>query len=443
MAEREMKDSGIDHFGSIPSDWNVVPIKSLFSFGRGLPITKKDLIKNGAPVISYGQIHAKNNTGVHISSELIRYVTTEYYVSNPTSLAYAGDFIFADTSEDLAGSGNAVYIDTKNPIFAGYHTIILKAKHHVNHKYLAYIFQTDAWRFQIRSKLTGVKVYSITQSILGMTKTPFPSNDEQKIIVAYLDKKCSSIDSSISHIQKQIKNLEEYKKSVITQAVTKGLDSNVEMKDSGVEWIGKIPYNWKMIHIKQCGTIYAGATPSTKHEEYWDGNIFWITPADYDTSQKYISYGKRNITEEGYNSCSTQLVPTGSIIFSKRAPVGLVGITKTSLCTNQGCLSVVPNNTVTSEYLYYSLCSYTKVFEMLSSGTTFQEISYNNFSNFLIPLPPLNIQKNISEYLNSKCSSIDSAIEKQHSLIDKLNEYKQSLIYNAVTGKIDCTEKVS
>jgi len=111
-------------------------------------------------------------------------------------------------------------------------------------------------------------------------------------------------------------------------------------KDSGVQWIGKVPSHWNMAKLKYDFHIYAGATPKTENPIYWDGDIIWITPADYKTSDKYVSQGKRTISKEGYQSCNTQIVPKGSLIFSKRAPIGTIAIAVNELCTNQGCLLV-------------------------------------------------------------------------------------------------------
>ena len=124
----KMKDSGIEWIGEIPESWENKPIKALFSFGKGLPITKDNLTEDGLSVISYGQIHSKNNIGTEIKNELIRYVDKIYYETNPQSLVHEGDFIFADTSEDLEGCGNFVYVNREEVLFAGYHTIVLFSK---------------------------------------------------------------------------------------------------------------------------------------------------------------------------------------------------------------------------------------------------------------------------------------------------------------------------
>ncbi len=214
------KDSGIEWIGEIPSEWEVKPIKALFSFGKGLPITKDNLTETGLSVISYGQIHSKNNIGTEIRNELIRYVDKIYYETNPQSLVHKGDFIFADTSEDLEGCGNFVYVNREEVLFAGYHTIILFSKEKNDNKYLAYLFQTDCWRRQIRCCCSGVKLFSISRRILGSTNLILPSILEQQQISDFLDKKCSEIDKLITKKEQLVVELESYKKSLIYEVVT-------------------------------------------------------------------------------------------------------------------------------------------------------------------------------------------------------------------------------
>ena len=213
-----MKDSGVNWVEKVPSTWNVVPLKSIFSFGKGLPITKENLVDDGIPVISYGQIHAKWNTGVTTHERLLRYVDEAYLESNKSALVKKGDLIMADTSEDRDGCGNCAYIDTDETLFAGYHTIILNALNSEDNKYFAYLFLTDHWRSQIRKAVSGVKLFSISRRILGGVSVLVPDNTED--IVAYLDGKCSQIDRLIAIKQAKIEKLEQYKRSLIYEYVT-------------------------------------------------------------------------------------------------------------------------------------------------------------------------------------------------------------------------------
>ena len=208
------------------------------------------------------------------------------------------------------------------------------------------------------------------------------------------------------------------------------------MKDSGIEWIGEIPVGWKVDNIKRHFSVIAGATPKSENREFWDGDIPWITPADYKTRDKFISGGKRNITQAGYDSCGTTLIPRGSIVFSKRAPVGTVAIANNELCTNQGCLSCVVKDGSVPDYYYYAMSAFTEQFELLSTGTTFKEIAADVFANFRLPAPSIAEQQNIADFLDTECARIDAVIEQTRASIEEYKKLKQSVITQAVTKGI-------
>lgn len=207
-----------------------------------------------------------------------------------------------------------------------------------------------------------------------------------------------------------------------------------EMKDSGIEWIGEIPLGWEISPLKYNYTIIAGATPNSTCQEYWDGNITWITPADYKTPDVYVCDSSRKITKRGLVSCSTSILPVGSIVFSKRAPIGSVAITRRELCTNQGCIGLVAKNRlVNNKYFYYVLSIYPEVFDLYGSGTTFKEISATTFASIQFPFPHVSIQDRIATFLDSKCSEIDAISADIQKEIETLEQYKCSVITEAVT----------
>lgn len=207
-----------------------------------------------------------------------------------------------------------------------------------------------------------------------------------------------------------------------------------EMKDSGIEWIKEIPFDWDISPLKYNYHLIAGATPDSSNMALWDGNVNWITPADFKTKDIFVSEGARKLSEMGYKSCSTSMVPAGSIIFSKRAPIGSVAISTQELCTNQGCLSLVAkNNAVNNKYYYYVLSIYDDVFNLYGSGTTFKEISATVFGNVMLPYPNRDLQNKIVAFLDSKCEEIDFLLFDIQSEIEILEEYKKSVITEAVT----------
>ena len=207
-----------------------------------------------------------------------------------------------------------------------------------------------------------------------------------------------------------------------------------EMKDSGISWINEIPGNWNVEPIKYSYRLIAGATPESTNADFWDGDIKWITPADFKTKDVFVTGGSRNLTIEGYKSCSTSMLPIGSIVFSKRAPIGTEAITADKLCTNQGCLGLVEKSSrVLNKFYFYVISIYGEVFNLYGSGTTFKEISANTFANIKLPMPPIQEQKSIVGFLDAKCAEIDALTADIQTQIDILEQYKRSIITEAVT----------
>lgn len=207
-----------------PAHWDAQRMRESFSFRKGLSITKANLEENGVSVISYGQVHSKKNSGIGICDELFRFVNPSYLDIGASALVQRNDFIFADTSEDVAGCGNCVFIDKDDTIFAGYHTVIAHPELSGNIKYLAYLFQSPTWRFQIRKKVNAVKVYSITQKILKDVFILLPPPDEQDEIVKYLDDRYRSIDSFIAKIEEKVRQLIDMKTALIADVITGKID---------------------------------------------------------------------------------------------------------------------------------------------------------------------------------------------------------------------------
>ena len=207
-----------------PEHWQIRRIRESFSFRKGLSITKANLEETGIAVISYGQIHSKKNSGVGLNEELSRYVNKTYLTTNRSCLVEKGDFIFADTSEDVSGCGNCAYVDQDDTIFAGYHSIIAHPAGSTNNKYLAYLFKSPTWRCQIRKKVNGVKVYSITQAMLKDAFILIPPATEQEEIVRHLDEVCAKIDAIIKKMEEKIENLQDLKIRLIADTVTGKID---------------------------------------------------------------------------------------------------------------------------------------------------------------------------------------------------------------------------
>ncbi|HFU4112658.1 TPA: restriction endonuclease subunit S [Streptococcus suis] len=217
-----MKDSGIEWIGQVPEGWEVRKNKYIYDFSKGLSITKADLTETGIPVINYGQIHSKYPVFFTPGRDDLPFVPSTFSSDTKSKLNF-GDFVFADTSEDYLGSGNFSMHNSEIEAMAGYHTIVLKVNKLVEYfepKYLAYYFAGDVHRNQIRRKISGVKVFTISQTILKNTYCLIPPLDTQTQIVAYLDQKIGQIDQLVADKEALIAEYEAYKKSLIYEVVT-------------------------------------------------------------------------------------------------------------------------------------------------------------------------------------------------------------------------------
>lgn len=209
-----------------------------------------------------------------------------------------------------------------------------------------------------------------------------------------------------------------------------------KIKDSGFADLGYVPRHWLILRIKNRFSIICGATPS-ENAENWDGDISWITPADM-SDWGDITHGKRKISQRGYESCGTTLVPAGTVILSTRAPIGKIQIAQNEICTNQGCKSLqlkFPEDS--TKYLSYYLLTICRQLQEAGTGTTFKELSINSLKNVPYLLPTPTEQSAIADYLDEKCGVIDEIIEQAKATIEEYKAWKSSVIFEAVTKGLD------
>lgn len=225
----KMKNSGIEWLGEIPEHWQVKKLKNIFSTGKGLTITKENLIDEGIPCVNYGEIHSKFGFELDTKIHKLKCVGFEYLDSDERSLIKFGDFVFADTSEDIAGAGNFTYLKSNEKTFAGYHTVILKPLEMIESRFFAFEFDSILFRTQIRQSVKGIKVFSITQSILKNVNVWIPPIMEQLQIINFLNIETDRIDTIISKTQQEIELLKEYKIALISEVVTGKVDVREEI----------------------------------------------------------------------------------------------------------------------------------------------------------------------------------------------------------------------
>jgi len=239
-----------------------------------------------------------------------------------------------------------------------------------------------------------------------------------------------------------IATLREDRIATITHAVTKGLDPDVDMKESGVEWIGMVPAHWDVVNIRRAAAMKTGHTPSRSVPEYWENTtIPWFTLADVwqlrDGKRLYLGETANCISELGLANSAAELLPAGTVVFSRTASVGFSGIMPTPMATSQDFWNWVCGPLLLPEYLVFAFRAMTDHFAALMMGSTHKTIYQPDAASIRIPLPPLTEQREIVERITSKAGAFDTLGEKAQDVIGVLREYRSALITEAVTGKID------
>ena len=205
-------------------------------------------------------------------------------------------------------------------------------------------------------------------------------------------------------------------------------------KDSGIEWLGRIPVHWEVAATKRLCHIINGGTPKSSEPRYWYGEVTWITPEDLgNLDKRNILSSKRKITSDGQQNSSATIIPAGSLVLSTRAPIGHIGIAGVNLCTNQGCRGLVMRHECSEVYHYFQFSAYRTALEELGQGSTFSELSTDSLGSFRIGLPPLPEQRAIAAFLDRETARIDALVAKRERLIELLQEKRAALISDAVT----------
>ena len=426
------KDSGVQWLGKIPSHWESVPFKSVFTLGKGLSITKENLIENGVNVISYGQIHSKQNKFSYVIPELYRFVNESYLQTNPQSLVKKEDFIFADTSEDVEGSGNFVRIDNSVNTFAGYHTIIARnSKTEFGH-FLSYLLQSKLWKVQIWVQVHGIKVFSITRDILNNTKIILPPLSEQQSIVSFLDSKCSKIDEWIEKKQKEVELLGELKQRLIADAVTRGLNPHVKMKATNIPWLKEIPEHWENKRLAAMFTDDIETNKDFQYKRAFKFNYGCLVPKNEigDPEEYRAVYVKYSIVNTG-DILINGLNLNYDFISQRVACAPSDGIITSAYVVCR------PRPNVNYDYYTYlfKAMDSIKLFHGMGTGIRLT-LAFKELKKQMLPVPPLEEQKQIVAHITDKTSKIDKLIANITKEIDCIKEYKQRLISDVVTGQI-------
>lgn len=427
------KDSGIAWIGEIPEHWDKNKIIRLFSIigsGTTPKSSKEDNYIGSVNWIQSGDINGgyiENCKNTISDTALKEYPTLKIYKAPFIIVAMYGASVGNISISNIDGCVNqacCVMNETKQ-----------------NFKYLFYAMNSVK-RYLIY-KAEGGGQPNISQDKIKNTWMPIPPFEEQQSIATYLDQKCGEIDELITLQEEMITKLQSYKQSVITEAVTKGLDKNVPLKDSGIEWIGKIPEHWEASKTLFSLSMPITDGPHTTPELFETGIPFVSAEAvSFGNGRIDFSHIRGYISENFYQECCKKYIPQIDDIYMIKsgATTGRVAIVDTDIkFTIWSPLAVFRCNKerMLPRFLFYQLQSngYQKQIELNWSYGTQQNIGMRTLEKLILSVPPLSEQQSIADYLDQKCCEIDELISIKQQKIEKLKDYKKSLIFECVTGK--------
>lgn len=419
------KDSGVAWIGEIPEHWNIVQLKRCSEFINGYAFNSNYFNKNtGIPVIRIGDICNEK-----ISFENIVYVQEDKDLDK--FIVQKNDILIAMSGATVGKIG--IYED-ENIAYINQRVGIIRAH---QYDFIKRMFFTKGFTDYISLSSAGSAQPNISSDEILNFYIPFPLKKEQQTIAAYLDQKCGEIDELITLQEKMITKLQSYKQSVITEAVTKGLDKNVPLKDSGIEWIGEIPEHWKVAKIKSFYNVILGKMvernndSNTGDENYLcAANIKW-NGVDTEINKKmYFS----DIEKEKY------LLQYNDVLIMEGGMAGTACLYKNefSPCYVQNSVNVCrAKKDFNNKFLYYWMYVpyYNGYIDAICNKATIRHYTKEKVQNTPILISSLVEQQSIATYLDQKCSEIDELISIKQQKIEKLKEYKKSLIFECVTGK--------
>lgn len=443
MTEK-MKPSGIHCIGLVPSNWDVEPIKYRVDFyngdrGENYP-SKSEITSDGIPFINAG--HLVNGC---LDIENMDFITPEKYRLMGGVKLKKDDILYC-----LRGSlgKNAIMSISEGTVAS---SLVALRSIRINPKFLFYSLNCHLEESQRNVWDNGTAQPNLSAENLGRFKICIPPVFEQKMITDYLDTQCAKIDSIVADIEKQIETLQKYKKSLITETVTKGLDRSVPMKDSGIVWIGKIPAHWDLKRLK---FMLENSAESMKVGPFGSA----LSGSDFTDEGKWV-YNQRVVLDQNFSENTTFVsdekfremrsfaVYPGDILITTRGTIGKVAIVPEG--ASEGILHPciikfrIDKGMMMPELLQliFNESDFVKdQFTLMSNATTIEVIYSYSLKDIILPVIPVDEQREIYDFLSEKCTIIDSVIAEKRNALSAITQHKKSLIYEYVTGKKRVTE---
>ena len=436
MAE-QMKPSGIDWIKDIPSSWEINKVKYLATepgtlFLDGDWIESDVIEESGIRYLTTGNVGAgfyKEQGSGYISEKTF----SELHCLN----VYPGDLMISRLNEPIGRS--CIIPDTESRYVVAVDNVVLRPNANYNKKFIMYGMNADGYAEHANMIARGATMSRISRSQLGQFWLAFPNIEEQQAIADFLDKECAQIDSIAADLEKQIALLQQYKKSLITETVTKGLDKSVPMKDSGVEFFGKIPAHWKVSKTKYVADISIGLVTTMTANYVDEDGVPLIRNSNIRTNH-IDDNGMVYLSKEFAKANIGRALHKGDIVTVHTGDVGTSAIINETYHMSHGFATIISRlktKTVNNQFLCWLYNS--EIFKEMSiaysTGDGRQNLNLYDFVDFYILITTLKEQMDIVNWLNLKCTEIDNFIENKQQQLLLIQQHKKSLIYEYVTGK--------
>lgn len=388
----------------LPKGWMKTTLGQLVDFSQGIQVD----VEQQYASMQHGQVRFLRISDFVNKSESPRYIDNpgERFIVNETDLSMIryGSSSAGDIVSGLSGA-------IANNLFR-----VTPKSSATSNDFLAYYLRQDNVKHFIFTNSSSSTMPAVSFGLVSQVPILVPPLPEQRKIAQIL----STWDKAIATTERLLANKQQQKKALMQRLLT------------GNQRFAGFEGEWKTVSIKQLGTIASGGTPDTTNPDYWNGDVYWLTPTDVtSTPSRFITDTERKITESGMKNSSATLLPAGSLMVCTRATIGWMAISTTPITTNQGFKNVIPSPEFDVGFLYY-LFSYKKdVFIRLANGSTFLELSKRDFENIKLQLPRLEEQKTIASVL----SAADSGITTTAQLLENLKQQKKALMQQLLTGK--------
>lgn len=412
------KDSGIEWFGAIPRHWTLSKAKHMFH------LVNDNVTDPTLPKVALENI--ESGTG--------RYIKTESDFMGEGVEFIPNDILFGKLRPYLAKVYKA---DFRGQSVGDIY--VFRGKESQDADYLKFLMLSHPFISVVDGSTYGAKMPRANWDFISQMILPNPPLSEQHIIASYLDDKVGQIDAVIAEKEKMVEDLQNYRKSVISEAVTRGLNPDVPMKDSGIDWIGMIPEHWIVSKLKAFADVQTGSTPSTSVDKYWENPIEdWYTPSDFEDSDIQLKPSSRKLATIAFKEEACRVFDANTVlIVGIGATLGKVGISSKSCSANQQINALTFKEKVLPLFGAYYLYSIKDTMKAVANAATLAIMNQSTTKDLPFICPPYEEQRSIVKAIDNKISVTANGVSELQAQIEDLKSYKSSLITEAVTGKID------